>query len=540
MSSLLTRRLAFLARGNNRSLLNQGLRGIEREALRIDGRGHLATTPHPRKLGAALTHPQITTDYSEALLEIITPPTHDAAEVLKSLDTLHRFVFAGLGDEMMWSHSMPCSLPKEEDIPIAWYGTSHMGMLKHVYRRGLAVRYGKAMQCIAGIHYNFSIAEELWRRIKAEENTAGSAMHFQSESYVALIRNFRRYSWLLMYLFGASPALSKDFQGRRDFPLSDFSDDTLYLPYATSLRMSDMGYQNDAQAGLTPDYNNLNSYIKSLAEAMNQPYMPYVELGTQRDGEWIQINTNRLQIENEYYSAIRPKRVTKTGERPLHALSERGVQYIEVRCLDIDPFEPSGIDLTTCRFLDAFLLFCAMDDSALTERDECRENTSNFSLVVKEGRRPGLSLRRQGSAVQMKSWGLELLERIREVADLLDDQRRDRTHAKALDAQKEKLLDVDTTPSARVLEAIREENGSFADFALRRSMVHAKYFSANPVSKEESARFNRQVLESLADQDRAERTQSGDFGDFVTKYQAGALHEQPSEDEESILLPRVA
>lgn len=537
-SLLLTRRLASLARDNNRFLLSQGLRGIEREALRIDGRGNLAITPHPKNLGAALTHPQITTDYSEALLELITPPEHDIATMLTRLDALHRFVFTGLGNEMLWSQSMPCFLPNEEEIPIAWYGTSHIGMLKHVYRRGLALRYGKAMQCIAGIHYNFSVAEDLWRRIKAEEAVPGSVMHFQSESYVALIRNFRRYSWLLMYLFGASPALSKNFQCKKDFPLEKFSEDTLYLPYATSLRMSDMGYKNDAQVALTPDYNNLDTYIKSLAEAMNQRYLPYVELGTQKNGEWIQINTNRLQIENEYYSAIRPKRVTETGERPLHALSKRGVQYVEVRCLDIDPFEPLGIDLNTCYFLDAFLLFCALNESPLTEIDESRENTENFSLTVKEGRRPGLLLVRKGSQVSLKSWALEFLGRIQEVVDLLDAKRNDGAYAKALAAQKDKLMDVEMTPSARVLAAIREENGSFSTFALRQSVAHAEYFRARPVSMEESAHFNMQVQESLAKQEQAERTQSGDFDHFVMKYEADALCEPPPE-EECVLLPSV-
>lgn len=532
---LLTRRLASIARDNKCHKLIQGLRGIEREALRIDARGNLALSLHPINLGSALTHPQITTDYSEALLELITPPEHDTAVMLTKLDTLHRFVSSGIGNEMMWSQSMPCILPEEEEIPIAWYGTSHIGMLKHVYRRGLALRYGKTMQCIAGIHYNFSIAEDLWRKIKDEEARPGSLVHFQSESYVALIRNFRRYSWLLMYLFGASPALSRNFQYRQDFPLEKFSEDTLYLPYATSLRMSDIGYKNDAQAALTPDYNNLDSYISSLAEAMNQQHMPYVELGTQQNGEWIQINTNRLQIENEYYSAIRPKRMTESGERPLHALSKRGVQYVEVRCLDIDPFDPLGIDLDTCHFLDAFLLFCALDESPLTESAESRENTENFSITVKEGRRPGLLLARRGSQVSLKSWALEFLERIQEVVDLLDAKRNDGAYAKALAAQKDKLMDVEMTPSARVLSAIREENGSFMNFSLRQSMAHAEHFHARPLSVEEAAHFNMQVQESLDKQEQVERAQTGDFDHFVMLYQAGAVYETPPEEEYALL-----
>ena len=355
MSNQLTRRLALLDDDEHRSLLGQGLRGIERETLRVDRQGRLARTPHPVALGSALTHPQITTDYAEALLEFITPAENDIGITLNQLDAIHRFAYAHLGDEMLWSESMPCELPPEAEIDIAWYGSSNIGMLKHVYRRGLALRYGKAMQCIAGIHYNYSLPEKMWQLFSADEGIVeerrSALRDFQSESYIATIRNFRRYSWLLMYLFGASPALSTGFLRGRQHSLETLSDDTLYLPYATSLRMSDLGYQNDAQSGLTPHENSLESYVRTLMDAVNRPYQPYQALGTKQNGEWIQLSTNVLQIENEYYSTIRPKRVIKTGERPVQALCKRGVQYIEVRCLDVDPFEPVGISLETASWM---------------------------------------------------------------------------------------------------------------------------------------------------------------------------------------------
>ncbi|MFI4940499.1 MAG: glutamate--cysteine ligase, partial [Burkholderiales bacterium] len=434
MSALLKSRLASLANGAYRPLLAQGLHGIERETLRVDRHGHLAATPHPQALGSALTNPQITTDYSESLLELITPAETDIAVALTKLDAIHRFVYSQLGEELLWSESMPCRLPDEDQIPIAWYGTSHIGMLKHVYRRGLALRYGKAMQCIAGIHYNYSLSEDLWRLLQSNEQAPGSAMHFQSESYIALIRNFRRYSWLLMYLFGASPALSAHFLREQPHQLEKLSDDTLYLPYATSLRMSDLGYQNKAQAGLMPVYNTLQEYMKGLANAVRQPYPPYEDLGTRRNGEWVQINTNVLQIENEFYATIRPKRIIHTGERAIEALCARGVQYIEVRCMDIDPFEPMGISLQTSRFLDAFLLFCALDDSPLTNEAEDRQNVENFACTVKQGRRPGLHLQRRDNTISLQSWGLELLDNISVAAEALDAQRGDRVHAEALKA----------------------------------------------------------------------------------------------------------
>ena len=518
-----TRRLALLGQEQHRGLLGQGLRGIERETLRVEDDGRLALTPHPRALGSALTHPQITTDYSESLLEFITPAEHDIATALTELDAIHRFVYTKLGDELLWSQSMPAHLPAEEQIPIAWYGTSHMGTLKHVYRRGLALRYGKRMQCIAGIHYNYSLAEGVWQALQQAEGASGTAVHFQSESYIALVRNFRRYSWLLMYLFGASPALSKCFLDGRQHRLEELDKDTLYLPYATSLRMSDLGYTSEAQARLTPQFNSLDSYIKSLARAVSQPYPPYAEIGTHRNGEWVQINTNILQIENEYYSTIRPKRVINSGERPIQALSARGVQYIEVRCMDIDPFEPMGINLETSRFLDAFLLFCALDDSPLTSDEESLENTENFSRAVKEGRRPGLQLRRDGNPVGLQTWGKELMQRIGSAAALLDAQRSDGAHAASLAKQNLKLESVELTPSAKVLAILRDNQESFASFALRQSKAHAAYFLAHPPSPEQRNYFETLAATSLSEQESLERSQTGDFDTFVAAYRASTL-----------------
>ncbi|MBN3861101.1 glutamate--cysteine ligase [Pseudomonas frederiksbergensis] len=523
MSELLNRRLALLGERANLSLLEQCLHGIERECLRVTGEGRLAQTPHPEALGSALTNEQITTDYSESLLEFITPALPDPADMLASLDRIHRFAYSKLGNEYLWSPSMPCPLPAEEDIPIAYYGTSNIGQLKYVYRKGLALRYGKTMQCIAGIHYNFSLPEKLWPLLKEAEGFDGTDRDYQSSAYIALIRNFRRYSWLLMYLFGASPALDAGFLRGRPHQLEQLDPDTLYLPYATSLRMSDLGYQSNAQAGLTPCYNDLTSYTDSLRQAVATPYPPYVEVGTHQNGEWVQLNTNILQIENEYYSNIRPKRVTYTGERPIQALVARGIQYVEVRCLDINPFLPMGIDLTESRFLDAFLLYCALNDSPLLTSTSCGNATSNFLSVVKEGRRPGLQLQRDGQAVDLKEWADELLEKIAPLAALLDQTHGGDAHRKALDAQLAKVKDSSLTPSAQVLAAMAEHKESFARFSLRQSRAHAEFFRSEPLSGEEQAKFEELARSSLAQQAELERNEVGDFDVFVGAYQASIL-----------------
>ena len=524
MSDLLSHRLALLAEPSHLPLLSQCLHGIERECLRIDSRGELALTPHPQALGSALTHPQITTDYSEALLEFITGTASDPQQTLSELDSIHRYTYAKLTDELLWSPSMPGSLPEEALIPIAEYGSSNVGRLKYVYRQGLALRYGKTMQCIAGIHYNFSLPEALWSLLQADDGDTRSLQEYQSSRYIALIRNFRRYSWLLMYLFGASPALDASFMRGRTHQLEHLDADTLYLPWATSLRMSDLGYQSNAQAGLTPCYDNLSSYTDSLHKAVSTPYPDYAAMGIKdADGNWLQLNTNVLQIENEYYSSIRPKRVTQSGERPLHALQARGIQYIEVRCLDINPFLPLGIDLSEARFLDAFLLFCALQDSPCLVQGECGVSQANFLKVVNEGRKPGLELQRQGEPIALQTWANELLDKIAQVAALLDQGQSDNPHTQSLNVQRAKVADSALTPSAKLLDELKRNGESFSQFALRQTRAHAEFFRSQPLNATVQAGFEAAAQKSLQEQAKLEAQQGPDFDQFVAAYQASLL-----------------
>lgn len=524
-TDLLQQRLAALNAGATRAHLTDGLRGIEKESLRVTPDGMIAFTPHPRALGSALTHPELTTDYSEALIELITPAEPDAARALEQLDTLHRYVYAEIGDEMLWTDSMPGLLPADDEIPIAEYGTSNIGRLKTVYRRGLAYRYGRTMQCIAGIHYNYSLSDEIWRRLHELEGSTANMVDYRSERYLAQIRNFRRTSWLLMYLFGASPALDARFLRGRPNTLEHFDADTLYRPYATSLRMSDLGYSNtSAQAALKPDYNTLSGYLDALSKAVSEPYPAYEAIGTHRDGEWIQINTNVLQIENEFYSTIRPKRVAHSGERPLHALAARGIEYIEVRCLDIDPFEPTGISLETARFVDAYLLACALDASPRLE-DIChREANQNFARITMEGRRPGLELQRGGAAVPMRAWADEILARVEASGQALDAVRGGDEHARAIAAQRAKLDDPERTPSARVLATMRARGQSFLAFGLEESRAHAAYFRARPLSDAAAREAHALSERSLAEQAELESKDAGSFDAFVAAYRAYTLN----------------
>lgn len=499
------------------------LRGIEKEGLRVDASGALSLSQHPPALGSALTNPHITTDYSEALLELITGTHHSVPDLLAELHHVHHFVASRLKDEVIWNQSMPSHLPAEPDIPIAWYGTSNTGMLKHVYRRGLAVRYGKAMQCIAGVHYNFSLPDDIWD-ILGTEGTSQAEKN--SKGYLGLIRNFTRYSWLLMYLFGASPAVSSSFLGNTPHNLHTLDPDTLYLPYATSLRMSDLGYSNKdkAQSELQLCYNDIETFLKRIYDAVTTPWPAYQALGTHRDGQWIQLNTNVLQIENEFYSSIRPKRSVERCERPSTALAARGVQYIEVRCLDIDPFSPLGISAETSRFMDTFLLACAVEDSPFFPQNGfCRDSHDNFALVAKEGRKPGLMLTRRDGMISLRDWGLGLLDRVLDYADLLDDGTGGDLHRQAVLAQRKKVEDTSLTPSATLLQRLNQEKTSLHEFTLEQSRQHRDTLLATPLDPAIEASLQKAAVESLQAQAHLEQSDTESFDDYVARYHAGLM-----------------
>jgi glutamate--cysteine ligase len=477
-------------------------RGIEKESLRTRPNGALALTPHPAALGSALTHPHITTDFSEAQLELITGVHAGVEDCLEELTQVHQFVYRTLGDEMLWVGSMPCGLPADETIPLGVYGSSNVGRAKSVYRMGLGHRYGRRMQTISGIHYNWSLPG------------------VTSEQYFALIRNFRRHSFLLLYLFGASPALCSSFVAGRDHGLQPLSGGTLHLPHATSLRMGRLGYQSDAQARLAVSYNSLESYAASLQEALTKPYPPYEAIGVHNlGGEYNQLATSLLQIENEFYGTIRPKRVIRTGERPLHALRERGVEYVEVRCMDLDPFAPIGIAAPTIRFLDIFLLHCLLSDSPPDTPEEIAALARNQQRTAARGREPGLMLERGGAEVALADWARELLAACAPAADALEAVHGGGAYAEAHAAARSVVDDAERAPSARVLATLRSDfDGSYVKFLRAQSQQTRAQLLALPFSPELAQRFARAAEESVAEQQRIEEADELPFEAFRQAY----------------------
>ena len=482
------------------SLLKKIRRGVEKEGLRVNTNKFLTATDHPSALGSTLCNSRITTDYAEALLELITVP-HQSVDALRDeLQHVHSFVTQHLGDEVMWNQSMPAHLPAEEDIRIGWYGPSNIGMFKHVYRKGLAERYGKRMQCIAGVHYNYSLPDELWEQLNDSEQ---NLQEKRSTGYLALIRNFTRYSWLLMYLFGASPVVSKDFLGNHDLPLEEVAPDTYCLPWATSLRMSDLGYQNkEAQAELQLCYNDLDTFLLRMRRASSTSWPAYAAIGTHRDGERIQLNTHILQIENEYYSSIRPKRTPKGDERPSTALEQHGVEYIEVRCLDVDPFDPLGLSADSARFLDTFLLYCAAEPSPIfPDGGFCQDSKHNYAKVITEGRKPGLMLRNQNKQeVELKTWAEDILLAMQPYAELFDKEAGNNLYQQALEAQLAKVQDASLCPSAMLLEQIKASGQSFVDFTYAQSQAHKQTLLQATLPAEAKLALQKAAMDSIKEQ----------------------------------------
>lgn len=507
-----------------RDALNGMLRGIEREALRIEPSGHLATDKHPSSLGAALTNSRITTDYSESLLEFITPVHQDIDALLTDLTQTHAFTVRHLGQQQLWPVSMPCYVGNVADIPIADYGSSNTGQLKRLYRKGLTYRYGAQMQIISGVHFNFSVSDLLWDRLYEASDKRLSRCDFISESYFGLIRNYRRLVWVLPYLFGASPALCRSFikDQKTDLAFEKLGKGTLYLPYATSLRMSDLGYTNKEQERLNISYNSLDEYLDGIKAAINMPSAHFEQIGIKVDGEYRQLNANVLQIENEFYSPIRAKRVGLNGEKPSEALSRAGVEYIEVRALDVNPFSPVGIDANQVRFLDLFLLYCLLSPSPKTCDADEREISQNLNAVIIDGRKPGLSLNRHGESIGIKAWLNELFEQLGLVAMLLDGA--DGTeYRQALVHWHEAVEDPSKTLSGRIINQLLSSQMDHSYWVKNLAKHYYQQLLDYPLAPEVEQAYITAAETSLQVQAQMEAESTVSFEQYLADYFAQEL-----------------
>ncbi len=521
LSKLFDQRLSRLINAAAADRVQGGLKGVEKESLRVTAEGYLSQAPHPRGLGSALTNRFITTDFSEALLEFVTPAVANSWEALRDLCDVHQFCYGQLGDELLWVTSMPCKIPEDADIPLAKYGSSNVGRMKTIYRNGLGYRYGRAMQTIAGLHFNYSLPEPFWPAWQELEGNSDDPDAFRSDAYLKLIRNFRRFGWLLLYLSGASPALCKSFSAAEPAGMQSLDETTLYEPYATSLRMSDLGYSNKTQARLNISLNTLQEYIADLSRAIATPERRYEEIGVKVNGEYRQLSANQLQIENEYYSPIRPKRVAKSGERPTAALARGGIEYVEVRSLDLNVFDPVGINQNVMRFVEAFLVYCLLEESPLLEDSDWEELQRNHGVTARRGRDPSLTLSRGGSEISLRDWAAEIMPGIAAIAELMDSGAEQPLYAQAVAVQLAMVEEPGLTPSARLLEELRTRETGFFDFAMDAARGHRDYFAALvPLSSEREKRFTDEAAASLERQARIEAADRISFDQYLASYYA--------------------
>ena len=521
MTEQITEKLSFLASAYSSKRFST-LRGLEREALRVDAAGHVSAKPHPRYLGSKLTHPLITTDFSEAQLELITPAAESIDDTLSQLEKVHQFVYRGLDDEVMWSASLPCALQGDSNIPLATYGKSNLGKLKTTYRNGLGNRYGRLMQTISAVHYNFSFSDEFWQDLAQHEQRDNSPA-WRSKRYFDLIRNFRRFSWLPIYLFGASPAVCESFvKGTpAEKKLEAMGRGTYGLSHGTSLRNSSiLGYQSKQQSELLNIcYNNLDNYVSTLTQAVCTPHPQFKNLDEMTGGMHTQVNPNILQSEAEFYTTIRAKRVARNGENFLDCLHRDGVEYIEVRLLDVNPFSPVGFTKEQANFIDTLLLYCLLLPSPEHNNQLCETVASNVEEVVEQGRLPTTLLEDGPRKRSVKDWGLELTKELAPVAKLLDQLTAGGEHLQSLQKQSARLEDSSLTLSARVLAEMEKEGISYFRFAMNKSIEYQTHFQQSPLSQDVAEMFKLMSSKSFDDQRAIEAKDGISFEQYLRNLQ---------------------
>lgn len=506
------------------SLLKGMLRGIERESLRMQSNGFLSQKNHPKALGSALTHPHITTDYSEALMEFITTPQSTIAAALDELRDIHTVVHQHLEEgERLWPLSMPCMLDdNEENIQLAQYGTSNIGRFKTLYRRGLGVRYGRRMQTISGVHYNLSFPDQLFAELQQQESDQElkqlSAQDYRSHRYFGLIRNFIRLTPLVMYLLGASPSVCRCFLTGREHHLQPLVKGTLYLPDATALRMGRLGYQNSAQKELGIHYNDLHDYLDGLQKAIHTPYPEFSALGLDDEsGEPIQINDHVLQIENEYYSLVRPKQVPQVGETPSQALKNRGVGYVELRAVDVNPYSSIGIDEIAAGFLESLALYCLLSDSPELFADEQEQIDRNQTEVVNRGRAADVKIELGEKTMNFQTWAQQHLATIQQCATLLDQANQTHLYQDAIVVMQQRLAHVENTLSAHVIEDTLKHGGTWS-FGSVMAQQHVQYYDQHVLNQERKQYYDELAQTSLQKQAELEQDNDMSFSQYLAKY----------------------
>lgn len=311
-------------------LFQQGSFGIEKESQRVHADGSIVTSEHPKAFGNRSFHPYIQTDFAESQLELITPPAKTLEDALRWLSAIHEVALRTLPEEeYIFPFSMPAGLPPEEQIKVAQLDNAE----DVAYREHLVKSYGKYKQMVSGIHYNFQLDPALVQALFNGQTEQKSAVDFQNDLYLKIAKNFLRYQWILLYLLSATPTVDENY----------FRDGTPLKPnqYVRSLRSSPFGYVNDPEIKVS--FDSLQAYADSLEH-------------------WV--NSGKLIAEKEFYSNVRLRGAKKASD-----LVKTGIQYLEFRLFDLNPFAPYGITLDDAKFIHYFILLMVWLDQTADQEE---------------------------------------------------------------------------------------------------------------------------------------------------------------------------
>lgn len=399
--------------------------GVEREGLRVGVKGELSRNKHPKVFGNKIMNPYITTDFSESQLELITPVFNTSKEVYDFLNALYDIVALEIGDEYIWPESMPCIIPDDREIPIATFCKCKQGEEARAYREELLIKYGGKIQLISGIHYNFSLDDDVLNKLYENSSKKEDFKTFKDNLYLKIVRNYLRYRWLLIYLLGSTGVVHSSYKGECLKKLDNISQGAYSCEGIVSYRNSDCGYGN--RVTLFADYTSTREYVNSLKRF---------------------INDGLIQSPKEFYSSVRPK--GKNPNKILESLLDEGIQYLEYRSIDINPFSKGGISLEDLEFLELFNLYLLFKEES-NYKDWQIDGLENQKNIARNG---GLDIEliRDGEKISKVEWGLEILNEIRDINHILNLGK-----GELIDAQIEKIKDYKKTNTYRFIELVKEK-----------------------------------------------------------------------------------
>ena len=401
---------------------------------------------------------------------------------------------------------MPCAFQNEQEIRIAEYGETNSGMLKHIYRKGLRLRYGSIMQCVSGIHYNFSLSKDSWNSLSNNPD-----QDFINKKYLGTIRNIKRNFWFILERLGASPIAHESYLLNREHSLNRHGHNDLFLPNATSLRMSDVGYQSSVQNALKISYNNLDGFINAIIKGIKTPVKDFKDAGLlDENGAPQQISTGILQIENELYDIVRPKRSGPSGSRPATLLKDEGIEYLELRGVDINPFIPEGIDEDKIKLLDIYIIHSLISESPEVSDAEIEEIRANQKAMVESGRSKDLMLRQNGVQIPLTKLQNIFYDELTQVATAMDEYCPG--YSNALKAE----MNISALPSEKIMSEMESQNLSFQEYALIQSKKIAEEYSSS--FKNDFSSLKHNANNSLKDLKNLSEKAGMDINKYVELY----------------------